>query len=135
MDTDAGREGCEVSGRSSGLDETTQDHVPGSETVPPATPSALGSSSPDPSGGTVALVDGRKVRTLTMKQAHEGWKSERIYSSDDSMEVFISPHGKRYRRVKTVEEADLIAPAKTPGLRDTYLASIEHWVSQPEAEE
>jgi hypothetical protein len=83
-------------------------------------------------GVRVHGVDAGHVRTLTLEQAHVGWTSFRQHTEIDSLEIFVSPHGKRYRRVKTAEEADLIAPMRSKGVGPMYLANIDHWVSGDE---
>jgi hypothetical protein len=119
-----------------------QDTVSGTEAVAPATLVALVGDPDAPIGGDAALVgssepnppvdtyDGKRV--LTNKQAHTGWSSFRQFTENDSLEVFVSPNGHRYRRVRTVEEADLVAPMKSKGIRPMFLASIDHWVSGEE---
>ena len=81
-------------------------------------------------GLRVSGVDAGNARTLTLEQAHTGWTSFRQFTEIDSIEIFVSLHGKRYRRVKTAEEADLIAPMRSKGVGPMYLANIDHWVSE-----
>jgi len=119
-----------------------EDTLPGTEAVAPAALESLaGDSSPAGSGDAplvgssepdeaVVVPDGKRL--LTMKQAHEGWTSFRQFTENDSLEVFVSPHGHRYRRVKTMDEADVIAPMRSKGIRPIFLASIDHWVSGEE---
>jgi hypothetical protein len=96
-----------------------------SEAVQPATVELAGT--PEYTPRELPAIEGKRV--LTLKQAHTGWKCFRQFTEHDSLEVFVSPNGHHYRMVKTLAEADVVAPSKTKGLGPLYLASIDHWVS------
>lgn len=55
-----------------------------------------------------------------------GWTSRRVDQDDESIEVFVAPDGRWYKRARKGDVVDLELPMGK-GLRPFPLTNIDHW--------